>query len=136
MIVNDIEVEDMEEDVESWTPDIWEAVLPHIIRACPTKFMGRRKKRRVVRERVDLWATDWGRLLNHHNTWSPRTFEYKKRLRFRVPFPLFKFRLIPAIESAGIFNTCRQSYIPIEFKVMISLRILGRDTDCDSVLRS
>jgi hypothetical protein len=81
-----------------------------------------------------LWESEWGKLLDNPNTMIPKTFEYLKfRLRFRVPFPLFKDRLIPAIKEARIFNRTRTSYIPIEFKVMISLRILGRDTDTDTV---
>lgn len=61
------------------------------------------------------------------------TFNCKKfLLRFRIPFPLFNDFLIPAIKGARLFNSCRSSKIPVEFKVMIALRIIARDTCADT----
>lgn len=127
---------------DSWddiTDDEWEDVFCAVIHVMPTETimkcfgMKDKKIKRTRRGKVDLWDSEWGRLLRHDNTMIPGTFEYKKfRLRFRVPFPLFKYRLIPAIQGAKIFNKKRKSYIPTEFKVMIALRIIGRDTDCDT----
>ena len=72
-------------------------------------------------------------ILNHPKTMIPGTFEYVKlRLRFRVPYPIFKERLVPAVKEAKNINVQRESYIPLEFKVMIALRMIGRDSDCDT----
>jgi hypothetical protein len=109
-------------------------VMPQLIREIPCFIEGQAKRRRRARrEKVDLWSTEWGQLLQNPQTNTPGTFEFKKfRLRFRVPFPLFNERIIPAVREAKIFNKERASYIPLEFKVMIALRIMGRDTDCDT----
>jgi hypothetical protein len=122
---------------DEYSDEDLEQVLAVLIEKLPNVFLDHQDKappkKRQRRVRTDLWASEWGRLLNHHNTMIPGTFEYVKfRLRFRVPFPLFKMRLIPAIREAKIFNAGRSSYIPLEFKVMIALRIIGRDTDCDT----
>ena len=124
------------DDVEDWTDEELEQLIAKLVEDMPDTFLDpdeKDKKKRKRRQRNDLWGSEWGRLLNHHNTMSPGTFEYIKfRLRFRVPFPLFKYRLMPAIREAQIFNSKRESYIPLEFKVMVALRIIGRDTDCDT----
>ena len=113
--------------------ELLQSVLPSLLRKFPEHYPAKAKKRRVRRERNDLWASEWGQLLNNPQTMIPGTFEYKKfRLRFRVPYPVFKNRLIPAIKEAKIFNSERRSYIPLAFKVMVSLRIIGRGTDCDT----
>jgi hypothetical protein len=123
-------------DPDLCSDEDYEKLLAVLIENLPDIFLDQdptEPKKRQRRVKTDLWASEWGRLLTHHNTMIPRTFEYVKfRLRFRVPFPLFKMRLIPAIEEAKIFNAERCSYIPLEFKVMIALRIIGRDTDCDT----
>jgi hypothetical protein len=129
------ESSDEEDEEEFLSDDDWEAVLSSLMKSRPDLFLPKHDngKKRKRRPRADLWASEWGRLLKHHNTMTPGTFEYVKfRLRFRVPYPLFKYRLIPAIKDANIFNKKRASYIPIEFKVMVALRIIGRDTDCDT----
>lgn len=124
------------DNIESFTDDELEALLAVLIEDLPQTFFnytGSQKKKRQKRQRVDLWGSEWGRLLKHHKTSTPGTFEYIKfRLRFRVPFPLFKLRLIPAIKKAKLFNPVRDSYIPLEFKVMVALRMIGRDTDADT----
>ena len=124
-----------DDELDSFTDEDLEKLLAAVIEDIPDTFLDppvAGKRKRMRRQRVDLWASEWGRLLTHHKTSTPGTFEYIKfRLRFRVPFPLFK-KLIPAVKAAHIFNKSRSSYIPLEFKVMIALRIIGRDTDCDT----
>ena len=65
---------------------------------------------------------------------DPNSFEGKKfRRRFRVDYETFRDVLVPLCEEKPIFNCIRTSRIPVEFKIMIGLRILGRDHDCDTV---
>mmetsp|Transcript_110408 Transcript_110408/g.216496 ORF Transcript_110408/g.216496 Transcript_110408/m.216496 type:complete len:380 (-) Transcript_110408:798-1937(-) len=88
------------------------------------------KKIRCVHERTDNFEdTPWMKLLNH-----PSTYRYKLfRRRFRVPCPLFRECLMPLVRSRNIFNMVYASKIPLEIKVMISLRILGGGSCCDDM---
>jgi hypothetical protein len=92
------------------------------------------KKPRVRRPKIDLINSEWGRLINCHEIWNPHSFAAKKfRSRFRVPWLLFKNFLLPACKNAKMFNQERESYISIEFKILIGLRMLGKGNDCDTI---
>ena len=85
-----------------------------------------REAKRLRRGKVDLWETSLGKLLSSPNIKNVESFEGKKfRYLFRVSFQLFQGELVPLCRS--IFDVGRQSYIPVEFKVLISLRLLGTD---------
>ena len=56
----------------------------------------------------------------------------KFRRRFRLPYALFQKVKACCIEK-GIFKSKHRSPIPIEFKILISLRILGRGNCCDDL---
>ena len=53
--------------------------------------------------------------------------------RFRFPYIAFKEILLPLVVRNNIFNIQRQSYIPVEFKVLIALRMLGRGSVADDM---
>lgn len=57
----------------------------------------------------------------------------KFRRRFRVPFPMFINILVPQCKEKNIFELKGRGHftIPIEFKLLIALRILGRDAVAD-----
>jgi hypothetical protein len=108
-----------------------------LIESNPDEFIDQqnRKRKRQRRPKIDLWQSEWGRLLKSHQIANPNSWEAKKfRLRFRVPWPLF-LELVRKCrkEDANIFNSSNRSNVPIEFKILVSLRILGRDTDTDTV---
>ena len=107
-----------------------------VIEEDPNRFLSEPpvKKTRLSRPKIDLWTTDWGRLLRSDKVNDPTSWEGKKfRLRFRVLYPLFKKLVcLCSKPELNIFKTIRESYIPIEFKILVSLRIFGRDTDSDT----
>jgi hypothetical protein len=57
------------------------------------------------------------------------------RRRFRIPFPVFKDVLVPLCRDANIFGTSVEAYVrvPLEFKILVSLRILGRGNVADDI---
>jgi hypothetical protein len=57
----------------------------------------------------------------------------KFRRRFRIPYRLFKDALVPMCTSANIFLMKYKSFIPIELKILVALRILGRDAKADDI---
>ncbi|KAJ1429659.1 hypothetical protein B484DRAFT_479390 [Ochromonadaceae sp. CCMP2298] len=90
-------------------------------------------KRQSHNRAKDLWGTTWGRLLldpklNEPKSWEHRTFVR----RFRLPYQLFKQLVVQATE-VNLFNQQRQGKIPLEFKLLIGLRILGRDACADDL---
>jgi hypothetical protein len=69
-------------------------------------------------------------MLRHKDISDPNSFQGKKfRRRFRIPFLLFRDWLVPLCKEKNIFCTYRR--IPIEFKVLVPLRILGRNNTAD-----
>ena len=57
------------------------------------------------------------------------------RLRFRLPWDLFSNFLLPWVEEAGWWppRSSRRARVPLEIKVLISLRRLGRGLVADYV---
>lgn len=80
----------------------------------------------------------WGkRLRNQPTIREPGSFAFVKfRTRFRTPYPFFKDILIPECLKKGILCTERTSQISLELKVLVALRMLGRDAcadDCEEL---
>ena len=61
-------------------------------------------------------------------------FGRKFRRRFRVPFPLFQF-IVSECERVNLFGIKSLSRVraPLEFKILISLRIVGRGNCFDEI---
>jgi hypothetical protein len=92
----------------------------------------RTRKKRITTE--DLWRSPWGVLLRHPEvSISTSVAGTKFRLRFRVPFALFNDVIIPNCKRVNVFNMKNSSAIPLEFKVLILLRILARGNDLDTL---
>ena len=53
--------------------------------------------------------------------------------RYRFPYIAFKEILLPLVKSHNIFNMRRSSYVPVEFKLLIALRMLGRGSVADDM---
>jgi hypothetical protein len=92
-----------------------------------------RKKKRRRQETPDYWESTWGKMLKHKDIADPNSFVGKKfRRRFRVPYQLFVDIIIPKCAKFGILSVARER-IPVEFKILAALRMLGRDSCADSV---
>ena len=91
------------------------------------------KRTRNRQESVDLWSTGWGKMLSNDAVKDPESFVGRKfRRRFRVPHVLF-IKIKELCEQRGIFRTKKRSPIPIDFKILIALRILARGNCCDDL---
>jgi hypothetical protein len=54
-------------------------------------------------------------------------------MRFRVPFLIFRDELVPKAIEYNIFDSIGTTQIPVEIKILIALRILGRDSCLDDI---
>jgi len=79
--------------------------------------------------------TSWGSLIKDPlvkdcNSRVGKTF----RRRFRVPFPIFEY-VVDLCREHNIFdmNSCFKERIPIQIKVLVCLRILGRANCADDI---
>ena len=90
------------------------------------KIAGASKQVRNTEKRPDYWSSEWGKLLN-----DPRVYNLKSkaatrfRRRFRVNIYLFE-ELKMMIFLRKIFEEPHGNSIPLEFKILICLRKLGR----------
>jgi hypothetical protein len=94
------------------------------------------KRRRNTSQRGDYSGSDWGQmLLNDHNEMTtdpmcPKANTFRRR--FGVPYPVFFRIIVPICKAKKVFfNTNGKFAIPVEIKVLIALRILGRDACAD-----
>jgi hypothetical protein len=96
----------------------------------------RTKRARTTRNRTkDLWSTSWGVQLTQLEEDPENETSYEARVfrrRFRLPYSQFK-KLVEECREHNVFEQLAEGKIPIEFKVLASLRILGRDACCDDI---
>lgn len=91
-------------------------------------------KKRMRHTRVSLEDSVWGIMLKASDIGVEGSFTNKKfRRRFRVPYLLFVNVLVPMCISKNVFDMTNKSFIPIEFKILVCLRILGRDATADDI---
>ena len=50
-----------------------------------------------------------------------------------MDFAIFSKFLVPLCEGNNVFDMERVSNIPIKFKILVALKILGHDNDCDTM---
>jgi len=85
--------------------------------------------------KIDYWETNWGLMLRNPDTDLGHTKAGKIfRRRFRVPKPVFDI-IVQKSKSVNLFGVSR-SYlerVPIEFKILMALRILGRGNCADDI---
>jgi hypothetical protein len=98
---------------------------------------GREKKefrpRRNKNRNTHLWDTVWGKmLLDEASLLDTTSYQHENfRNRFRVPYTMF-LEIVEECKEHKVFGeTIRVSKIPIEFKVLVCLRVLGRRTIID-----
>ena len=85
------------------------------------------------RRSPNLWESGWGILILPQTIKNPDCWEAKVfRKRFRLPFPLFE-RFVAECKQPNIFEEKNFGKIAVEFKMLIGLRILGRDNCADDI---
>jgi hypothetical protein len=81
----------------------------------------------------NLWLSPWGLLISSEAIKVPGSFEDRLfRKRFRLPYALF-VNFVKEAKDLNIFEEVRCGKIAVEFKIMIGLRILGRDSCADDI---
>ena len=118
-----------EEAVMNWLED-------HGGQFVPRDRNGRAVRKRATWVKKDYWETQWGRDLRNPEVEDPDSALGKRfRLRFRVPFAMYKEILLPMCRERGIFPSdgSWREKIPSEFKLLMCLRILGRGNYADDV---
>jgi len=81
----------------------------------------------------NLWLSPWGQLISSDAIKVPGSYEDRLfRKRFRLPYALF-INFVKEAKDENIFEEVRFGKIEIEFKIMIGLRILGRDNCADDI---
>ena len=116
----DCSEEDELENISCWI----EKNLSSSVSSVGTSEVREVKRRRI--NKINLWETSWGHLLSSPKTRDVGSFEEKKfRFIFRVSFEMFHEELLPLCRT--VFDVDGRSYIPLEFKILISLRLLSTD---------
>ena len=89
---------------------------------------------RENRKRIsNLWLSPWGLLISSEAIKVPGSYEDRLfRKRFRLPYALF-LNFVKQAKDKNIFEEVRCGKIAVEFKIMIGLRILGRDNCADDI---
>jgi hypothetical protein len=112
--------------IKPWLSDNWEEFLVD----------DSKKLKRSNRAKVNYWDTTWGRWLTNPLIKNPNSKLAKIfMLRFRVPFILFQEKILPMCRENNIFEIHREfcSSVPLEFKILLCLRILGRGLCFDDI---
>ena len=87
-------------------------------------------------KQIDYWQTNWGRLLDNPELKNPNSKTSKLfQLRFRIPYMLFKYFLVPKCLEHNIFEIEEEGKVkcPIEIKILSCLRLLGRGLTFDDI---
>jgi len=90
-------------------------------------------KKRNTPKRMKYWESPWGVMLKDpelNNPWSNKSKKF--RLGFRVTFKLFEY-IVQIIRDAKLYSNLRQGSVPLELKVLIGLRMLGRGNFGDDI---
>ena len=119
---------------EDFSVDVFESVMDHTFKT----FLSESEPKipREPKKVVDYWTTNWGRWMQQPEMLDPNSKLAKLfMLRFRMPFYLFQGWFVPQCLENKIFGEShtRVDSIPIEFKLLMCLRILGRGNCYDDL---
>ena len=93
------------------------------------------KKRRNTPSRPDYSSHTWSKMLHRDDARMLMQNSKESLLfirRFRVPYQIFKEVIVPDCKANDVFDNNQDHFIvPIELKILIALRILGRDACAD-----
>ena len=82
---------------------------------------------------TNLWLSPWGLMITSEEIKTPGSYQDRMfRKRFRLPYALF-VKFVKEAKDFNIFEEMRCGKIAVEFKIMIGLRILGRDNCADDI---
>jgi len=129
--------------MEKQLPSIAIAITESISDEFYLSLITNRKPRRPEEGRYASWDIHpWMLLLKNEEVRDPDSFLGRRfRRRFRVPAPFFLDWLVPTARKENLFDRStnrktfmlRQEQIPLEIKLLISLRMLGRGSTHDDV---
>ena len=91
---------------------------------------------RLEGDPIDFSKTAWGRMIRDPAVADPDSRTGKDfHRRFRIPWPIFNEVLLPLVDEHNIFDVqmYSRSRIPVEIKVLVALRILGRGNCADDI---
>ena len=94
--------------------------------------ISRKRSRHICAD--DLWKSPWGLMMRSEEMSNPFSkASMKFRLRFRIPFKVFNEYLVPKCVELNVFEMQRRGSIPIEFKLLVVLKILARGNNFDTI---
>lgn len=88
--------------------------------------------RRVIQRCSNLWETNWGKMLPNPATADCESREVNE-FRRRIAHRMYRVIIVPLCKDSNVFEMKILSRIPIEFKVLVALRKMGRDNDFDPI---
>ena len=94
------------------------------------------KPPKIFPPKKDYWQTPWGQMLQDPLIHDPNSKIAKLfKRRFRMPFPMFMNWFVPEAQKVNLFDIKYENkvQVPLEFKLLICLRILARGNCCDDV---
>jgi hypothetical protein len=122
------------------TPDVLEEIgnfcVGHLAEIFPSEENLQRKCKRRRSVRVNYWATPWNLMLQDRRLTDERSNLAKIFcLRFHVPCALFRDILVRMCREKNIFGdgNNHRARVPLEFKLLASLCILGRGNCGDDI---
>lgn len=123
--------------LKQYLSDLTDAEWEDLIGTDDLQGPRRRSRRRTseTRNLVDYSTTKWGMLLSCNDLQDSTSLKARLfRRRFRMPYNLFSYILTRCREKA-IFSPVgsNKSQIPDEIKLMLCLRVLGRDNLFDDI---
>jgi hypothetical protein len=87
-------------------------------------------------QHLNFWGSSWGTYLLDPRVRDEHTREaIKFRLRFRVPYAVFK-KIVGLCEDHKVFGVVtkhKRDNLPIELKVLVALRVLGQNATADNI---
>lgn len=119
-------------EIENMMPELFNDTTKKQQEMKPKK----KKKKRKRLTKIDLYNTEWMLALKNpeiNDEYSPVATTFRRR--FRIPFIIFNDWIVPICKQYNIFNIKEETKVkvPIEMKVMIALRILGRGNCADDI---
>jgi len=110
--------------------------ITEVVNALSRKGVLEERRKRMRQKTPSMRDTIWGQMLADPHLRDPNSKQARKfRRRFRVPYPLFEEVLVPLCNETNVFEIKKNSIIPVEYRVLVVLRILGRGHSADDCIQ-